>query len=54
VVIEHSKAIGRGKARRGRLRAGWGGRVMTEIVLGVWVRVGCREKKDGGGNRHGD
>ncbi len=56
MVIEHSKAIGRGKARRSdsRLRAGCGGRAMTEIVLDVWVRVGCREEKDGGGNRHGD
>ncbi len=27
---------------------------MTEIVLCVWVRVDCREGKDGGGNRHGD
>ncbi len=54
MVIEHSKAIGRSKARRGRLRSGWGGRVMTEIVLGVWVQVGCREGKDGRGNRHGD
>ncbi len=47
VVTEHSEAIGRGKARRSdsRLRAGWGGRVMMEIALGVWVRVGCREGK---------
>ena len=36
------------------LRVGWSGRVMTEIVLGMWVRVGCREGKDGRRNRHGD
>ncbi len=29
------------------MRVGWSGRVMTEIVLGVWVRVGCREGKYG-------
>ena len=34
------------------LRVGWSGRVMTEIGLGVWVRVGCREGKDGRRNRH--
>ena len=36
------------------MRVRWSGRVMTEIVLGVWVRVGCREGKNGRGNRHGD
>ena len=36
------------------MRVRWSGRVMTEIVLGVWVRVGCREGKNGRGNSHGD
>ena len=36
------------------LRVGWSGMVMTEIVLGVWVRVGCREGKIGRRNRQGD
>ncbi len=36
------------------LRVGRSGRVMTEIVLGVWVRVGCKEGKDERRNRHGD
>ncbi len=48
-VREHSKAICGGKARGSDSR-----RVMTEIVLCVLVRVGCREGKDAGGNRHGD
>ena len=30
------------------LRVGWSGRVMTEVVLCVWVRVGYREGKYGG------
>ncbi len=49
------KNCGGGKARRSDsgLRVGWSGRV-TEIVLGVWVRVGCREGKDGRRDRHGD
>ncbi len=50
------KNYGGGKARGSDsgLRVGWSGRVMMEIVLGVWVRVCCREGKDGGRNRHGD
>ena len=50
------KSCGGGNARGSDsvLRVGWSGRVMTEIVLGVWVRVGCREGKDGRRNRHGD
>ena len=50
------KNCGGGTARGsdGGLRVGWSGRVMTEIVLGMWVRVGCREGKDGRRNRHGD
>jgi hypothetical protein len=29
-------------------------RVMAEIILGAWVRVGCREGKIGRRNRQGD
>ena len=50
------KSCGGGKTRGSDsgLRVGYSGRVMTEIVLGVWVRVGSREGKDGRRNRHGD
>ena len=29
------------------MRVRWSGRVMTEIALGVWVRVAGREKMEG-------
>ncbi len=45
-VGEHIKTIDRGKARGSDRR-----RVMTEIVLCVWVRIVCRKRKDRGGNR---
>ena len=48
-VGEHIKTIYRGKTRGSNRR-----RVMTEIVLCVWVRVVCRKGKDRGGNRQGD
>ncbi len=47
MVREHSKTIGKNKARGSDsgLRVGGSGRVVTEIVLGVRARVGCREGK---------
>ena len=48
-VGEHIKAVDRGKARGINMK-----RVMTEIVLCVWVRDACRKGKYRGGNRHGD
>ena len=56
MVREHSKTIGRSKARgsHSTLRVGGSGRVVTEIVLGVRATVGCREGENGRGNRHGD
>jgi hypothetical protein len=38
----------------GKARVCDGRRVKTEIVLCVWVRDACRERKDRWGNRHGD
>jgi hypothetical protein len=47
------KNCGGGKARGSNsgLRVGWSGRVLTEILLGVRVRAGCRKGKDGRRNR---